>query len=74
MNHYNPFADIDFSYSPASVYPLINDGVNAGSWEFKAYNALKNRGALTTDEMPYDECYDLRFFKVDEEGKRQKKI
>ena len=73
VNHYNPFADIDFSYSPASVYPLINDGVNAGSWEYKAYNALKNRGALTTDEMPYDECYDLRFFKVDEEGKRQKK-
>ena len=72
VNHYNPFADIDFSYSPASVYPLINDGVNAGSRECKAYNALKNRGALTMDEMPYDECYDLRFFQVDEKGNRQK--
>ena len=66
----NPYADIDFTYSPASVYPLINDGGDYGSWEYKAYHALKDRGALTMDEMPYDGRFDLRFYTVDENGKK----
>ena len=58
----NKYAQTDFSYSPASVYPQINGGTNEGSWEYRAYHVLRDRGALTLDEMPYDPCLDIRFY------------
>ena len=58
----NKDAETDFSYSPASVYPQINGGTNEGSWEYRAYRVLRDRGALTLDEMPYDPCFDIRFY------------
>ncbi len=63
LYHYDPRANTEFTYSPASLYPQINDGGNWGSWEYKAYRVLKNRGALTVEEMPYDGCFDMRFYK-----------
>ena len=63
-------ADINFTYSPASIYSLINKGINGGSREYKAYKILKDRGALTLDEMPYDANFDIRFYvKYDQEHK-----
>ncbi|NLT08683.1 MAG: hypothetical protein GXY08_04190 [Ruminococcus sp.] len=58
----NPNADIDFTYSPASTYPQINDGVDGGSVEVKAYDVLKDRGALTVDQSNYDQQIGIIFY------------
>jgi hypothetical protein len=56
----DPTADVSsLYYSPASIYPQINRGVDEGSWEHKAYKVLKNRGALTLDVAPYDRINDI---------------
>ena len=52
------YADLNFFYSPAYMYNLINFGQNNGSCILNAYASLKNHGALNLDQFGYDSYYD----------------